>query len=133
HQQDMCSASREADRERGRREGGDTGGPLPLHGVGWIPLGGGRGQDRLRRACRERALEAARPSGQPAPGKCRDRGLRQPGGAAMTRLPAYDGSPLAQPWISWRGLPADAFGPAGIAAMTAALGGMSFTPDDGWR
>ena len=51
----------------------------------------------------------------------------------MTRLPAYDTSPLAQPWISWRSLPADAFGPAEIAAMTAALKGMSFTPDDGWR
>ena len=51
----------------------------------------------------------------------------------MTRLPACDGSPLAQPWISWRSLPADAFGPAGIAAMTAALGGMSLAPDGGWR
>ena len=37
----------------------------------------------------------------------------------MTRLPAYDGSPLAQPWISWRSLPADAFGTTELTAMPA--------------
>ncbi|MDT3683741.1 MAG: hypothetical protein RO009_01700 [Pseudorhodoplanes sp.] len=51
----------------------------------------------------------------------------------MTQLPVYDTSPLAQPWISWRSLPADAFGPAEITAMTAALDGMCFAPDGGWR
>ena len=51
----------------------------------------------------------------------------------MTRLPAYDSSPIAAPWISWRSLRADAFGPAEIAAMTAALKGMSLAPDGGWR
>jgi len=51
----------------------------------------------------------------------------------MTRLPAYDTSGLAQPWICWRSLPAEAFGAAEIEAMTAALTGVSFAPDGGWR
>jgi hypothetical protein len=51
----------------------------------------------------------------------------------MSPLPVYDTSPIAQPWIRWRTLPAEAFGTAEIAAMTAALDGMSFAPDGGWR